>query len=266
MRLRHHLIAALLGAAGGFAGGWFAASVWSTPAADTTAAPRATPPRDTAGSAPAMRGDADTRATRRVEQRMRALTPADRMQAAIACIRSPDEDERLVCLSVLGQSSMEDAQVRTAVLGALAAESDPARKAQILDALTPVPLPPDDLAPLLEQIAALGRSPDPELRGQGLIRSAQWDRRPDTEARLRAGLYDPDPAVVRSAITALQVSGVRSNEAKEALLVLANDADPGSEIQSNAVEAIRTLPLSREDYALYRSAADKLQAARGDAR
>ena len=93
---------------------------------------------------------------------------------------------------------------------------------------------------------------DPSLRGNALVHWAQWDRSDRVAPLLRAGLYNGEPQVVRGAITAVALSNVRTQELKEALLLVANDAAPDSEARVAALQALRDFGLSRSEYAIFR--------------
>lgn len=178
------------------------------------------------------------------------------LDAALECAGSPDSGDGIKCLHALARFSLEDVRVRAAFLEALDAEPDAGRKARILELMTPVPLAPEDLAPILEEIEAVLESEVPAVQSSGLISLAQWDRSDQAEARLREKLYvaDADPAVTKAAITGLQIAGVRTQDTKDVLLLLADNASAGSEIQGAAIEALGRAQLNRGEYEIYRSA------------
>lgn len=164
------------------------------------------------------------------------------------------------CLGGLAQFPISDPDVRDTVLAHLAATRDPSRREQVIAAMTPTPLPADQLAPLLAQIRSLRTADEPYIRAAGLVHLAQWDRSAAIEQPLREGLDDADPEVVRSAITAVSVSNARSDELKQTLLLIASDSPPESELRDAAVAALRDFSFDAREYAIYRSAAARSRA------
>ncbi|WP_101926733.1 MULTISPECIES: hypothetical protein [Luteimonas] len=149
-------------------------------------------------------------------------------------------------------ANLRDASVRYALVAALKSEQSPAAKAAIFGALQPTPLATEDLAPLLEELRVIYDTGQPELRAAALVHWAQWDRGDGIAPLLRDGLYDDSPQVVLGAVTAVALSNVRTQEMKEALLLLANDAAPDSEARVAALDALRDFSLSRTEDAIFR--------------
>lgn len=151
---------------------------------------------------------------------------------------------------------MLQADAREAVLRRLARLQDPRDKAALLATLAPVPLPVEDLQPLLAQFEAVRSAGDPALRADSLTQMAQWDRSQALEAVLLEGLGDPSPEVVAAAITAVMLSNVRSPATRDALLVLAHDAPPDSEARRLALKALRDFSLDRKEYSVFARTAE----------
>ncbi|HST43751.1 MAG TPA: HEAT repeat domain-containing protein, partial [Luteimonas sp.] len=185
-------------------------------------------------------------------------TGAVDLPATLACAGTAARPAALECLQQLDALGMGNADVRDAFLKRLALEPDPRARADILARMTPVPLAREDLAPLLQALDAARTAGDPVLRAAALLQMAQWDRGDGVAGALRDGLQDPDPDVVRAAVRAAQASNVRTQEVKDALLVLAHDAAPGSELRGAAVDALGDFSLDRGEYALYGEAAGTL--------
>ncbi len=183
--------------------------------------------------------------------------PRTDLQALTACARSTDTKTAEHCLQQLDAIGIQDPQVRGTFLQLISAQQDPAAKARILENITPAPLPPEDLALFLKELALVRQSPDPEVRADGLIRTAVWDHSEALAGVLRKGLYDENPEVARAAATAVLASNVRTQEIKDALLMQASDAAPDSQLHRSALEALRDFPLSRDEYAIYRMAYDR---------
>ncbi|MGO1072788.1 HEAT repeat domain-containing protein [Lysobacter sp. CA199] len=152
---------------------------------------------------------------------------------------------------------IQDSQVRRTFLQLISAQQNPAAKARIFEKITPAPLPPEDLALFLKELELVRQSSDPEVRADGLIRTAAWDRSEAVAGVLRKGLYDQNPEVVRAAATAVLISNVRTQEIKDALLMQASDATPNSQLQRSALEALRDFSLNREEYVIYHAAYDR---------
>lgn len=212
-------------------------------------------PRHSPGAA----GSPDSHAMRAGPARLVAPPLArGELTGALACAADDARERALACLQRLAEIGLQQPDVREAFLRRLAREPDPRAKAEILALATPVPLASEDLAPLLREIEGVRASRDPALRGDALLAMAQWDRSDAVAGPLRNGLYDPEPDVVRAAITGTLASNVRAPELKDALLVLASDAAPNSELRWAAVDALRDFALDREEYALYARAREAM--------
>ncbi|WP_162258773.1 HEAT repeat domain-containing protein [Lysobacter sp. Root983] len=177
--------------------------------------------------------------------------------ALLATLNCSESARRAVsqnCLGELARFSLSDPQIRDTFLAYLATTRDPSRREEVISAMTPTPLPTDQLAPLLAQIQSLREADDPRIRAAGLVHLAQWDRGAAIERPLREGLDDADPEVVRSAITAVSLSNARTDELKQTLLLLASDSPPGSELRDAAVTALRDFSLDAREFAIYQNA------------
>ncbi|WP_091794290.1 hypothetical protein [Lysobacter sp. yr284] len=202
------------------------------------------------GSQPVSRADASADSSGR---------PADlRALATCASRTEPKAAER--CLQQLDAIGVQDPAVRRTFLQLISTQQDPTAKARIFENITPAPLPPEDLMPFLKELESVRGSSDPEVRADGLIRTAAWDRSDAIAGVLREGLYDPNAEVVRAAATAVLVSNVRTQDIKEALLALASDATPDSQLHRSALEALGDFSLNREEYLIYRAARDRVDA------
>lgn len=199
----------------------------------------------------------DSRTVSRAQARSDSSTrPADvRTLAACAARTEPDVAER--CLQQLDAIGLQDPMVRGTFLQLISAQQDPAAKARIFENITPAPLPPQDLAPFLKELESVRGSSDPEVRADGLIRTAAWDRSDAVAGVLREGLYDSNAEIARAAATAVRASNVRTQDIKDALLTLATDAAPDSQLHRSALEALGDFSLNREEYLIYRTALDR---------
>lgn len=181
----------------------------------------------------------------------------DDLQTLMACANGVEQKAAEQCLQQLDAIGIQNPQVRGTFLQLLSAQQDPAAKARIFENITPAPLPPEDLTLFLNELEIIRQSSVPEVRADGLIRTAAWDHSETVAGVLRRGLYDESPEVVRAAATAVLASNVRTQELKEALLIQASDAAPDSELHRSALEALRDFPLGREEYEIYRAAFDR---------
>lgn len=164
------------------------------------------------------------------------------------------------CVAALAALDVRDGSTRDQVAHLLANEPSPAVKAAIFNALQPVPLAQEDVAPLIDQLQAVHDAGDPALRANALVQWAQWDRGDRLLPLLNRGLHDPHPYVVRGAITAVALSNLRGQDLKESLLLLANDTAPDSELRSAAIDALHDFSLTRAEDAVVRRSESEIPA------
>lgn len=178
-----------------------------------------------------------------------------------ASTRAQDERDGLALLSAY---SMDRAEVRQTVLAKLGQGGDPQRRADLVAMLTPTTLPSEDAAPVVAQLAALARDPDPALRAQAVLQLAQWDDGEQTEDLLHRAILDPSAPVRASAIAGVQGSHLRSDRIKEALLDIAVDPASSAADRGAATFALQDFRLNRAEYGLWRRAQAQADADSGE--
>ncbi|MBW8810502.1 MAG: HEAT repeat domain-containing protein [Lysobacter sp.] len=178
-----------------------------------------------------------------------------------ASTRAQDERDGLALLSAY---SMDRAEVRQTVLAKLEQGGDPQRRADLVAMLTPTTLPSEDAAPVVAQLAALARDPDPALRAQAVLQLAQWDDSEQTEDLLHRAILDPSAPVRASAIAGVQGSRLRSDRLKEALLDIATDPASSAADRGAATFALQDFRLNRAEYGIWRRAQAQADADSGE--
>lgn len=217
---------------------------------------------DASGSAATHVPPVSSPATRRQPSGPIAGLPAGASPPTLrdACLppRQPPLED--TCVAALAALDTQDAAIRQQLVHLLVNAPSPEAKAAIFNALQPVPLAQEDVAPLIDHLQAIHDAGDPALRANALVQWAQWDRGDRLRPLLNRGLHDPHPYVVRGAITAVALSNLRGQDLKESLLLLANDTAPASELRSAAIDALRDFSLTRAEDAIVRRSESEIPA------
>lgn len=163
------------------------------------------------------------------------------------------EDER-DGLELLRAYSMDRPEVRQTLLAKLERGGDPQRMGELVAMLTPATMPSEDAAPVVAELAALARHPDPNLRAQAVLQLAQWDDGEQVEDLLHRAILDNSAEVRAKAIAGVLGSGIRSERLKEALLAIAADPEASVADRGAATFALQQFRLNRAEYGIWRRA------------
>lgn len=163
------------------------------------------------------------------------------------------EDER-DGLELLRAYSMDRPEVRQTLLAKLERGGDPQRMGELVAMLTPATMPSEDAAPVVAELAALARHPDPNLRAQAVLQLSQWDDGEQVEDLLHRAILDSSAEVRAKAIAGVQGSGIRSDRLKEALLAIAADPESSAADRGAATFALQEFRLNRAEYGIWRRA------------
>lgn len=192
------------------------------------------------------------------------VATADVLHTARGWLRSDDPRQREDALDLLRAFPLSEPGARDAMVGELAAETDPARLAQLVTMLTPSLMPSEDAAPVVDRLQVLASHPDPAVRSQSVLQLAQWDTGGDgTEPLLHRALLDADGAVRRAAMAGVASTRVRSPRIKDALLDIAIDPAGGIEDRGAALFALQSFALDRADHALVARASTEVDQDQG---
>ncbi|NZA25381.1 hypothetical protein H0E84_03215 [Luteimonas sp. SJ-92] len=191
---------------------------------------------------------------------LREVGNDDVLRSALALADSGDAEARRRGLALLDAFPLDRPEVRDTVAQGLQAERDPAVLQRYVELAAPAVMPVEDAAPLVRGLEALTAHPDPEIRGRSVVQFAQWSEPAAAEEALGRALIDDAPEVRRAAVGGIVATRVRSERLKDGLLWLASDAQAPAEDRAAAVFALQWFALDRDEYALYRQAAQSAAA------
>ena len=179
------------------------------------------------------------------------------LRAARSLVRSEDPDQREDGLRLLAAFPLSEPGARQEIVEQLSTQSDPAALVQVVGMLVPSLMPREDAEPLLGQLQALARHPDPRVRAGSVLQLAQWNA-VDAEPLLHEAMLDAAPEVRRAAIDGVAASRTQSDRIKDALLDIATSPGADAGERGAAVFALQSFPLGRGDFALYEQAAARV--------
>lgn len=168
------------------------------------------------------------------------------------------EDRRLG-LEMLRSLAPAAPETRALVRQLLAGEQSPEVLVQALGALQAGGADPDEAAAIVAQLNGLAQHADPAVRGQSIAQLGQWDKGGASAGRLAQAVSDGAPEVRQAAVFAIAQAGVRSPEARSALLALANNPQETRDLRGSALQVLERFDLSRDEYAHLAQARAQLQ-------
>jgi hypothetical protein len=202
-----------------------------------------------------------------------ARTPRERelLQSILSTVQKPEvvffanrlagssnPEERKVGLEMLRSLAPAAPETRVLVRQALAGEQSPEVLVQALGALQAGAVDPEESAAIVAQLTALSQHADPAVRSQSIARLGQWDKG-ENASRLAQALSDNAPEVRQAAVFALAQAGVRSPEAKERLMALANNPQETRDVRGSALQVLERFALNKEEYAQFAQARAQVQ-------
>jgi hypothetical protein len=185
---------------------------------------------------------------------LNAVSGEEVLRFALSLAASTRPEDERDGLELLRGYSMDRPEVRQTLLAKLERGGDPQRMGELVAMLTPSTMPSEDAAPVVAELAALARHPDPNLRAQAVLQLAQWDDGEQVEDLLHRAILDSSAEVRAKAIAGVQGSGIRSDRLKEALLAIAADPASSAADRGAATFALQEFRLNRAEYGIWRRA------------
>ncbi|MGJ7902536.1 HEAT repeat domain-containing protein [Lysobacter sp. 1R34A] len=185
---------------------------------------------------------------------LNAVSGEEVLRFALSLAASTRPEDERDGLELLRGYSMDRPEVRQTLLAKLERGGDPQRMGELVAMLTPATMPSEDAAPVVAELAALARHPDPNLRAQAVLQLAQWDDGEQVEDLLHRAILDSSAEVRAKAIAGVQGSGIRSDRLKEALLAIAADPASSAADRGAATFALQQFRLNRAEYGIWRRA------------
>ncbi|MBI3896882.1 MAG: HEAT repeat domain-containing protein [Gammaproteobacteria bacterium] len=221
--------------------------------------------RHAVNSNPAFRSQLQKRYETEQDERARSIivsllagqTAPDVIEFARRLHASTDAAQRKDALELMASlpTTIETQQLFTQTLEQ---ERDPEVLTQTIGLLPNIKMKSNELSAAVTRVQSLSQHENAPVRAEALQVLARLDRGA-TEQRAYEALADSSDDVRLAAIDTLAVGGVRSEQAKNALMGLLQNPDEDLTVRASAAEALQGFTLSAGEHAAYNQVAAQIE-------
>ncbi|NJA07156.1 HEAT repeat domain-containing protein [Methylococcaceae bacterium WWC4] len=181
--------------------------------------------------------------------------------AATQLLRSGTAEQRLNALQMLGQVDGNDGNIRSAVLDILRndADANPKLAAAAITALgRKGVVSQGDYQAMVDTIAPLMHSKDPQVRQASLQMLSQWADRDATALQtFTEAAYDADVGVRAAAVAALGQGGFDYQSVRDTLISALQNPGENPSVKVAAQQALQGFPLDEQALTIYQAYASE---------
>lgn len=143
-------------------------------------------------------------------------------------------------------------EARGLILQALDTEQSPDLLAHAVGSLQATIVDPRKTEATIERLGRLARSPDPQVRGAGVVALAQWDKSGSVaEPSVYQAMIDPQPEIQSAALMALTYNSHLHSERLKSTLIHFISTSDSAEAKMMAMQALERYSLNEAEFAVY---------------
>ncbi len=191
-----------------------------------------------------LRTETDETRAKRLKLLLADVANPELVPLAQEMLYSGSQQSELLALDLLRRIQDENPQARSIALDVLSSSSDDAVLVSAMNVFaTPVPTDANEVQLIVNQMNALVDHDSPSVRRAGVSILARWGDSDSIAPVLVRGMSDVDADVRKSSAYALSKSGANSEDAKLALLSMAESADESVSGRLAAAQALTKMQL-----------------------